>query len=49
VVVGTVLDRLDAGDHVGHLLEPAFAEIRTDSFDPLTFQQVRAFESANPA
>jgi flavin reductase (DIM6/NTAB) family NADH-FMN oxidoreductase RutF len=47
-VVGKVLDRLDAGDHVAYLLEPIDAGI-ADSAAPLTLRQVRDLEAGHPA
>jgi flavin reductase (DIM6/NTAB) family NADH-FMN oxidoreductase RutF len=49
VIVGSVLGGFDAGDHVGYLLEPTFAEVNNRSFEPLTNQQVRCFEPGHPA
>ena len=46
--VGRVLDRLDLGDHVGFLLEPAEAE-RRDGFDELGFQEAKAIDPGHPA
>ena len=43
-----VLDRLDLGDHVGHLLEPVDGEL-SGELDLLTFQQVRDMEPGHPA
>ncbi len=48
VVAGYILNRLDAGDHVGHVLEPSLAEVRRADFAPLSFQQVREFDPGNP-
>jgi flavin reductase (DIM6/NTAB) family NADH-FMN oxidoreductase RutF len=47
-VVGRVLERLDAGDHVAHLLEPIDAGAAISS-PPLTLQQVRDLEPGHPA
>lgn len=47
-VVGRVLDRFDAGDHVAHLLEPIDAGI-AESAPPLTLQRVRDLEPGHPA
>jgi flavin reductase (DIM6/NTAB) family NADH-FMN oxidoreductase RutF len=47
-IVGRVLERLDAGDHVAHLLEPVdggFAHAAA----PLTLQQVRDLDPGHPA
>jgi flavin reductase (DIM6/NTAB) family NADH-FMN oxidoreductase RutF len=41
--VGTVLDRLDFGDHVGFLLEPIDTE-QSASSEQLTFQRARDIE-----
>jgi flavin reductase (DIM6/NTAB) family NADH-FMN oxidoreductase RutF len=47
-VVGTVVARLDAGDHVAHLLE--VDEAVTDlPGPPLTFQSVRGLDPGHPA
>ncbi|HWC35379.1 MAG TPA: flavin reductase family protein [Mycobacteriales bacterium] len=47
-VAGRVLERLDAGDHVAHLLEPVDAGIDTDG-RPLTLQRVRDLDPGHPA
>jgi flavin reductase (DIM6/NTAB) family NADH-FMN oxidoreductase RutF len=41
--VGSVLDRIDFGDHVGFLLEPIDTE-QTESSEQLTFQRARDIE-----
>lgn len=48
-VVGRVIDRLDAGDHVGHLLELVEAEITGPRAGQLSFRQVRALDPGHPA
>jgi flavin reductase (DIM6/NTAB) family NADH-FMN oxidoreductase RutF len=51
-IAGRILDRLDAGDHVAHLVDPIAAEVRpprTDEERPLTFQQVRHFRPGHPS
>jgi flavin reductase (DIM6/NTAB) family NADH-FMN oxidoreductase RutF len=45
---GTVLERLDAGDHVVHLLEPVAAQ-HDGPLRPLLFQQARDIEAGHPA
>ncbi len=47
-VAGRIVDRLDLGDHVGHLLEPIAGE-RGDEPPDLDFQQVRDIEAGHPA
>jgi flavin reductase (DIM6/NTAB) family NADH-FMN oxidoreductase RutF len=47
-VAGRVLERLDAGDHVGHLLEPIDAG-ESDEQAPLMYQQVRDLDPGHPA
>jgi flavin reductase (DIM6/NTAB) family NADH-FMN oxidoreductase RutF len=47
-VRGTILDRVDAGDHVGHLLSVDEAAVDT-SGAPLSFQSVRDMEPGHPA
>jgi flavin reductase (DIM6/NTAB) family NADH-FMN oxidoreductase RutF len=47
-VAGRVLERVDAGDHVAHLLEPIDAGVG-DAGPPLTLQQVRDLEPGHPA
>ena len=47
-IAGRVLDRLDAGDHVAHLLEPIDAE-GGESGRPLTLRQVRDLDAGHPA
>jgi flavin reductase (DIM6/NTAB) family NADH-FMN oxidoreductase RutF len=46
--VGRVLDRLDAGDHVAHLLESVDAR-HEGPMRPLGFQQVRDIDAGHPA
>jgi flavin reductase (DIM6/NTAB) family NADH-FMN oxidoreductase RutF len=52
-VAGRILERLDAGDHVAHLVEPIAAEVRpprsADGERPLTFHQVRHFNPGHPS
>jgi flavin reductase (DIM6/NTAB) family NADH-FMN oxidoreductase RutF len=47
-VAGRVLERLDAGDHVAHLLEPIDAGF-ADGPPPLTLQQVTDLDPGHPA
>jgi flavin reductase (DIM6/NTAB) family NADH-FMN oxidoreductase RutF len=47
-VIGRIAARLDAGDHVGHLLDVEQAEAEV-SDRPLTFQAVRDMEPGHPA
>jgi flavin reductase (DIM6/NTAB) family NADH-FMN oxidoreductase RutF len=47
--VGTVLERLDTGDHVGFLLRPTAVRLDGDHGPRLTFQDVRDFEPGNEA
>jgi len=46
--VGRVLERLDCGDHVAHLLEPLAAQ-HDGPMSPLGFQQVRDIDAGHPA
>ena len=46
--VGRVVDRLDLGDHVGHVLDVVDASTGALA-TPLTFQQVRDVEPGHPA
>jgi flavin reductase (DIM6/NTAB) family NADH-FMN oxidoreductase RutF len=46
--VGRVLERVDLGDHVGHLLEPVAARHEGDTA-PLGFQETRDIEAGHPA
>ena len=41
--VGRILERLDLGDHVGHLLEPVAAEMGTGA-DEFTFHRAKRIE-----
>ena len=43
-----VVARFDAGDHVGHLVEPVYGE-STGSADQLGFRAVRTFSPGHPA
>lgn len=47
-IAGRVLQRLDAGDHVPHLLEPIDGGVGGDG-PSLTLQQVRDLEPGHPA
>jgi flavin reductase (DIM6/NTAB) family NADH-FMN oxidoreductase RutF len=47
-VAGRILDRYDAGDHVGHLVEVKEAQIDTPGA-PLAYQAVRGMEAGHPA
>jgi len=46
--VGRVLERVDFGDHVGHLLDPVAARHEGDT-DALGFQEARDIEPGHPA
>ena len=46
--VGRVLERVDLGDHVGHLLEPIAARHEGDT-DALGFQEARDIDAGHPA
>jgi flavin reductase (DIM6/NTAB) family NADH-FMN oxidoreductase RutF len=46
--VGRVLDRVDLGDHIGHLLEPVAAHHEGDP-EPLGFQEARDIDAGHPA
>ncbi|MBV9412979.1 MAG: flavin reductase [Acidimicrobiia bacterium] len=48
VFVGRVLDRIELGDHVGHLLEPIAARHEGPT-DELGFQEARDIEPGHPA
>lgn len=48
VFVGRILERIDFGDHVGHLLEPVDVEIE-DEGETLEFQQVKDLEPGHEA
>lgn len=48
-VVGRVLDRLDAGDHVGHLLELVEAQVTGPRAGQLSFREVQALRPGHPA
>jgi flavin reductase (DIM6/NTAB) family NADH-FMN oxidoreductase RutF len=45
---GRVLERVDLGDHVAHVLEPVAAH-HEDRGEPLGFQEVRDIEPGHPA
>lgn len=47
-IVGRVLERLDGGDHVAHLLEPIDGGA-AETAPPLTLQQVRDLDPGHPA
>jgi flavin reductase (DIM6/NTAB) family NADH-FMN oxidoreductase RutF len=47
-VAGRVLERLDAGDHVAHLLAPIDAGFASDG-PPLTIKQVTDLDAGHPA
>jgi flavin reductase (DIM6/NTAB) family NADH-FMN oxidoreductase RutF len=47
-VAGTVIERFDAGDHVGHLLQVGRARVDIDE-PQLTFQMVRDMTPGHPA
>jgi len=46
--VGRVLERVDLGDHVGHLLEPVAAQHEGDT-DFLGFQEAKDIRAGHPA
>jgi flavin reductase (DIM6/NTAB) family NADH-FMN oxidoreductase RutF len=46
--VGTVVERLDAGDHVGFVLEPVVAERRAGD-GQFTFHRAKRIEAGHPA
>ena len=46
--VGRVLERVDLGDHVGHLLEPVAARQQGDA-GALGFQEARDIDAGHPA
>ncbi|MDQ1397054.1 MAG: hypothetical protein QOG64_2313 [Acidimicrobiaceae bacterium] len=48
-VVGRILNRVDAGDHVAHILEPVAAERRDGGDGQLSFQQVKDMEPGHAA
>jgi flavin reductase (DIM6/NTAB) family NADH-FMN oxidoreductase RutF len=45
---GRILDRIDAGDHVAHLLEPVLVEQKTPA-DEFTFHRAKRIEPGHPA
>jgi len=45
--IGRVLDRIDRGDHAGHLLEPIQAEF-SGELHQLGFQQVKTLDPGHP-
>lgn len=47
--VGAIVDRIDFGDHIGHLLEPVHAELTGPTDALLTFADVREFEPGHEA
>jgi flavin reductase (DIM6/NTAB) family NADH-FMN oxidoreductase RutF len=47
-VAGPILDRMDAGDHVAHLIDVAVARVDRPG-RPLTFQMVKDFVAGHPA
>lgn len=47
-VSGRILERLDGGDHVAHLVDVERAETGPDG-EPLTFQAVRDMDAGHPA
>lgn len=48
-MVGRVLSRTDAGDHVGHLLDPVAASVTGPTGPQLSFRDVRALRPGHPA
>lgn len=48
-VAGRVLQRVDAGDHVGHLLDPVDAAAAGPDGRQLSFQDVRRLDPGHPA
>jgi flavin reductase (DIM6/NTAB) family NADH-FMN oxidoreductase RutF len=47
-MAGRILDRLDVGDHVAHLLEPTEAKVVSEG-QPLMFHTVRDLDPGHPA
>lgn len=47
--VGRVVDRVDLGDHVGHVLAPVEGRAPAGAFDGLTFRDVEDMEPGHPA
>jgi flavin reductase (DIM6/NTAB) family NADH-FMN oxidoreductase RutF len=47
--VGRVLERLDCGDHVAHVLEPIASEVREGPAPQLGFQAVKGLSPGHPA
>ena len=48
VFVGRILERVDLGDHVGHLVEPIAARHEGET-DALGFQEAKDIEAGHPA
>ena len=46
--IGLVLQRIDLGDHTGHLLEPLETEA-DGTLDQLAFQQIKSMKPGHPA
>ncbi|HVF21020.1 MAG TPA: flavin reductase family protein [Mycobacteriales bacterium] len=48
-VAGPVHDRMDLGDHVGHVVDVVGGGVEGDAADSLTFQHVRDFQPGHDA
>lgn len=48
VLVGRVLDRIDFGDHTGHLLEPISATVAASHEPPYSIEQARRLRPGHP-
>ncbi len=48
VLVGRVLDRIDFGDHTGHLLEPISASVAATHAPPYSLEQARGMRPGHP-
>jgi flavin reductase (DIM6/NTAB) family NADH-FMN oxidoreductase RutF len=48
-VAGPILDRMDGGDHVAHLVGLAVARVDLEAVDQLGFQAVKGFRPGHPA
>jgi flavin reductase (DIM6/NTAB) family NADH-FMN oxidoreductase RutF len=46
---GRVVQRVDTGDHVGHILDPFTGEVHGGTAPRLTFQRARSLEPGHPA
>jgi flavin reductase (DIM6/NTAB) family NADH-FMN oxidoreductase RutF len=47
-LIGRVLERIDLGDHTGHVLEPVATQLAPE-FNQLPFQQVKTMKPGHPA